>query len=220
MKANTKPRRVNSASRWSAALSLVAMGGLYLALPESLTAGPGWLLLALVAVLLVPTLISFEMRFLRLNEVLGYVIGGLVTVELIWSLFLLVRSLPRHQLAPQALLGSAAALWVANIIVFASWYWRLDAGGPNARDEREVHTAGDFLFPQMTIDHEKCRVHVDGDWAPGYVDYLFLAFNTSTAFSPTDAPVLSRWAKVLMMVQSIISFTTVALLAARAVNIL
>jgi hypothetical protein len=49
---------------------------------------------------------------------------------------------------------------------------------------------------------------------------LFLAFNTSTAFSPTDVPVLSRWAKVLMIVQSVISLATVALLAARAINIL
>ena len=86
---------------------------------------------------------------------------------------------------------------------------------PVARTQRElrgVHTEGAFLFPQMTLD--------DPDWIPGFVDYLFLAFNTSTAFSPTDVPVLSRWAKGMMMVQSIISFTTVALLAARAVNIL
>jgi hypothetical protein len=52
------------------------------------------------------------------------------------------------------------------------------------------------------------------------VDYLFLAFNTSTAFSPTDVPVLSPWAKGMMMVQSTISLSTLALLAARAVNIL
>jgi hypothetical protein len=56
--------------------------------------------------------------------------------------------------------------------------------------------------------------------SPNYVDYLFLAFNTSTAFSPTDAPVLERWAKALMMLQSLISLTVLALLAARAVNIL
>jgi hypothetical protein len=57
-------------------------------------------------------------------------------------------------------------------------------------------------------------------WSPGFIDYLFLAFNTSTAFSPTDVPVLSRWAKVMMIVQSMISLATLALLAARAVNIL
>jgi hypothetical protein len=60
----------------------------------------------------------------------------------------------------------------------------------------------------------------DPTWSPGFIDYLFLAFNTSTAFSPTDSPVLSRWAKVLMMIQSSISLATLALLAARAVNIL
>jgi uncharacterized membrane protein len=57
-------------------------------------------------------------------------------------------------------------------------------------------------------------------WNPGFVDYLFLAFNASTAFSPTDVPVLTRWAKILMMVQSLISLMTLVLLAARAVNIL
>jgi hypothetical protein len=60
----------------------------------------------------------------------------------------------------------------------------------------------------------------EDEWSPGFVDYLFLAFNTSTAFSPTDSSVLSRWAKGLMMIQAIISLTTIALLAARAVNIL
>jgi uncharacterized membrane protein len=58
------------------------------------------------------------------------------------------------------------------------------------------------------------------DWSPNFVDYLFLAFNTSTAFSPTDVPVLARWAKVLMMLQSLLSLLIIALLAARAVNIL
>jgi len=57
-------------------------------------------------------------------------------------------------------------------------------------------------------------------WSPNFVDYLFLAFNTSTAFSPTDTPVLSRWAKVLTMLQCTISLTVVIVLAARAVNIL
>ena len=72
----------------------------------------------------------------------------------------------------------------------------------------------------MTLSDEIKRELGEEHWRPGFVDYLFLAFNTSTAFSPTDSPVLSRWAKVLMMVQALISFTTVALLAARAVNIL
>ncbi len=132
------------------------------------------------------------------------------------------RSLPSRAsaVAHQLLLRSAAALWVTNFLVFASWYWRLDAGGPHARHLRASHTRGDFLFPadDAGSGHADCRSIPD--WSPGFVDYLFLAFNTSTAFSPTDSPVLSRWAKVLMMIQSSISLATLALLAARAVNIL
>lgn len=155
----------------------------------------------------------------QLNRWLGFVITGIVTLDMVWSLALLVASLPAHRLAPTILLRSSAILWASNILVFASWYWRLDAGGPNARDRRAVHGEGSFLFPQMTLDASDPDSPANG-WSPGFVDYLFLAFNTSTAFSPTDVPVLSRWAKLLMMLQSCISLATIALLAARAVNIL
>jgi uncharacterized membrane protein len=72
----------------------------------------------------------------------------------------------------------------------------------------------------MMLDPELKRAMEEDQWRPGFVDYLFLAFNTSTAFSPTDVPVLSRWAKGLMMIQSTISLMTIAILAARAINIL
>jgi hypothetical protein len=72
----------------------------------------------------------------------------------------------------------------------------------------------------MTLAPEIKSAASQEEWSPNFVDYLFLAFNTSTAFSPTDVPVLARWAKVLMMVQSLISLTVIALLAARAVNVL
>jgi hypothetical protein len=216
----TRQTKTEPEPRWPAALALLAVGGLYVALPESLTVGPSWLLLVLVCVLLVPAIISNRVGSAYWNQLTGYVVNGLVTADLIFSLYLLVRSLPRHELAPLVLLGSAAALWGTNILVFALWYWRLDAGGPNAREMRGTHTRGAFLFPQMTISPAQSMVSCDEDWAPEFIDYLFLAYNTSTAFSPTDVPVLSRWAKVLMMVQSTISFATVALLAARAVNIL
>jgi len=109
-------------------------------------------------------------------------------------------------------------LWISNVLVFALWYWRLDAGGPNYRDRREKHTSGAFLFPQITIEPD--GLIVEGNWSPNFVDYLFLAFNTSTALSPADTQALSRWAKLLMMMQSLISLTVIVMLAARAVNIL
>jgi hypothetical protein len=204
---------------WPAALAVLAVGGLHLSLPEPLTFGPSWLLLVVVAVLLVPVLIARLRGSYTLNQRLGYVLLGVVTAAMLWSLYLLVRALPGHQLEPSTLLRSAAALWVTNILVFASWYWRLDAGGPYARHLQGCHTKGDFLFPQMTLG-PGTQVPFNPEWSPGFVDYLFLAFNTSTAFSPTDSPVLSRWAKGLMMIQSSISLATLALLAARAVNIL
>jgi hypothetical protein len=204
---------------WPAALAVLAVGGLYLALPEPLTFGPSWLLLVVVLVLLVPVVIARVRGSFALNQMLGYLLLGVVTAAMLWSLNLLVRSLPKHTLPPLALLRSAAFLWITNILVFASWYWRLDAGGPNVRHLRGSHCKGDFLFPQMTLS-PSTQKPIDPAWSPGFVDYLFLAFNTSTAFSPTDSPVLSRWAKVLMMIQSSISLATLALLAARAVNIL
>jgi hypothetical protein len=206
--------------RWPALLALFAVGGLRLAIPSFLSFGPDWLLLITVSVLVIPTVLARRGGNLRLNEVFGYTLNVVVTADMVWSLGLLIGALPSHNVPPQVLLRSAAALWVTNILVFASWYWRLDAGGPNMRDLREGHTDGAFLFPQMTLNAETREEMGEQYWSPGFVDYLFIAFNTSTAFSPTDCPVLSRWAKVLMMVQSLISFTTVALLAARAVNIL
>jgi hypothetical protein len=201
--------------RWPALVALLAVGMLRFALPDPISAGPDWLLIVVVAVLAIPTVWARKLGFYRLNGILGYVLVSVVTADMIWSLCLLVSALPAHRISPLDLLRASAALWVSNIIVFASWYWRLDAGGPHARDLRSVHTHGAFLFPQMTL-----RNNADRSWSPGFVDYLFLAFNTSTAFSPTDCPVLTRWAKLLMMLQSLISLATIVLLAARAVNIL
>jgi hypothetical protein len=206
--------------RWPAALAVLAVGGIYTALPGSLSVGPRWLLFAVVSVLLAPTIMAHRYGQHRINQVLGHLVAGVMTLFLIWSLVLLVRALPAHTEAPTTLLRSAATLWVTNVLVFASWYWRLDAGGPQERDRFPGHTEGAFLFPQMTMEPAR-TTEADGQpWSPQFIDYLFLAFNTSTALSPTDVPVLSRWAKALCMIQSAISLVIVVILAARAVNIL
>ncbi len=213
-----KPKNVEP--RWPAVVALFAVGGLRLALPAQLSVGPAWLLIAVVGILAVPTILARRSGNHVLNEILGYVLTSIVTLDMAWSLYLLVAALPSRKESPLDLLRSAAALWIANVLVFASWYWRLDAGGPHAREVRGAHNDGAFLFPQMSLSPEARRDMGEADWSPGFIDYLFVAFNTSTAFSPTDCPVLSRWAKSLMMVQALISFATVVLLAARGVNIL
>ncbi len=206
--------------RWPALIAVAAVGGLYLALPAYLTIGPRWLFPAAVVALLVPTVISHRAGKHHINRFLGFTVNVLVTLGMIVSVGLLIAALPAHKESPTALLVSAALLWMTNILVFALWYWRLDAGGPHGRDSRLGHPDGAFLFPQMTMPHEAKVKAGQHTWSPNFVDYLFLAFNTSTAFSPTDVPVLARWGKVLMMLQSIISLTVLVLLAARAVNIL
>ena len=202
--------------RWLAIIALLAVGGIYTALPPSLIIGPRWLLLAIVIVLVVPAVISRRMGHHQLNRVLGYLVSAVITLALVMSLSLLIKALPEKTETASALLLSAAALWLTNILVFALWYWRLDAGGPHQRAHRATHTEGSFLFPQML---EYARPADERNWSPTFIDYLFIAFNTSTAFSPTDTPVLSRWAKVLTMIQASISLLIVVLLAARAVNI-
>jgi hypothetical protein len=201
-------------------VALLAVGALFYALPPALKVGPDWLFIILVAALTAPGVFLPSFRHRTIIRVLGYTAVSIMTLAMIGSLWLLVSRLPQHKESPAELLRAATALWIGNILVFASWYWRLDAGGPYCRDLRESHTDGAFLFPQMTLTPELRKEMEEDEWSPGFVDYLFLAFNTSTAFSPTDVPVLSRWAKGLMMIQAIISLTTIALLAARAVNIL
>jgi hypothetical protein len=206
--------------RWPAIVALLAIGGLFYALPDDLTVGPDWMVMVVVAILVAVSSVARRRGKIALAQTTGYFTSGILTLALVGSLVLLVAGLPSHKERPADLLLAASALWICNLVVFASWYWRLDAGGPHQRDLRESHTDGAFLFPQMTLTKDLRKEMGEDQWRPGFVDYLFLAFNTSTAFSPTDVPVLSRWAKLLMMVQSTISLTTLAVLAARAVNIL
>jgi hypothetical protein len=206
--------------RWPAVVAIIAVGGIHTALPDALTLGPRWLFPTVVSALLIPTVISHHTGRHRLNSIFGFAVDGVLTLGLIISVIFLVGALPARKEAPQELLVSAASLWITNILVFALWYWRLDAGGPHQRDKNTRHTNGAFLFPQMTVNEQALKEADQLDWSPHFIDYLFLAFNTSTAFSPTDAPVLAQWAKVLMMVQSLLSLLIIALLAARAVNIL
>lgn len=213
---NAQPKDVEP--RWPVVVALVAVGGIYMALPEYLIMGPRWLLLGVVSVLSVPALISHHTGKNQLNLVLGYVISGVITSALLISLFFLINALPRHEESASALLRSAVILWLTNIVVFGLWYWRLDAGGPHLRWLREVHTEGSFLFPQMTQylgNDSRTR-----KWTPDFIDYLFIAFNTATAFSPTDTPVLSKWAKILSMLQATISLAIVAVLVSRGIGLL
>src|ERR1700730_1498201 len=183
---------------WPAIIAILADACLYLALPPALSVGPRWLLLAVVVFLLIPIVIAHWRGNMGLTRVLTLVANGVITAAMIASLGVFIECLPKHREASEALLRSAVGLWLTNILVFALWYWRLDGGGPHELARPKGMLSSAFLFPQM-LQREAGKAR--SDWSPEFVDYLFLAFNTSTAFSPTDTAVLSRGAKLAMMAQ-------------------
>jgi hypothetical protein len=198
--------------RWPGLGAVVSVVLLHQLLPQPMAATgyAGWFAVALTGALAVAALL-----FPKWHRRLGFATSTVATAVLSFALYSLVNGLVTGEaVAPKDLLLGALLIWTMNIIVFAAWYWRIDAGGPHARSKHSSYKDGAFLFPQLTLPHQH------GDWRPQFIDYLFLAFNASTAFSPTDSPVLSRWAKLLMMLQSSISLTTLAIVAARAVNVL
>ena len=186
---NKAIKEVRRELRWPASLTIIVICGLYFILPERLTVGPNWLLPALVALLLIPTILFHRIGRQKLNVVFGVTLLTTITLALATSLGFLIVSLPGKHFPPEDLLRAAVALWLGNVLVFASWYWRLDAGGPYARESRGP-TRSAFLFPQMALPESS--KYADPAWRPQFVDYLFLAFNTSTAFSPTDAAYFLR----------------------------
>ncbi len=220
--------------RWPASAAVAAAIVLYISLPKGLTLqtlqdamgiGRGqdwfrWILPALEFALLValtlaePRRRAGEPRWLRYGAV---AIIALVNIANVISLFLLVRVLlhPKDtDLKGQDILLISINVWLTNVIVFGLWYWELDRGGPDDRSHPQ-HRRPDFLFPQMITPH--CTHE---HWTPSFMDYLYVAFTNATAFSPTDTMPLTPWAKALMTVQALASLLTVALVAARAVNIL
>jgi len=206
--------------RGQAVLAVLAIGAIYLALPRNLVLGPIWLLPTLIVILLVPTVLSHRLGRYSLNRTLGMIINGITTLALIGSVILLVRTLPTHRSSPLQLLRSGGLLWLTNVIVFALWYWRLDGGGPTVRHKEKKFGSTSFLFPQMQIPQEERAQFACARWRPRFVDYLFVAFTQSSTFGPTDSPLLARWAKVLAMIQILISLTIVVLLISRAIGVL
>jgi hypothetical protein len=111
------------------------------------------------------------------------------------------------------LLLKAVTVWGTNVIAFGLWYWGFDRGGPVRRLQPNPPPP-DFQFPQM----ENPQLAEPG-WYPHLIDYIYVSFTNSIAFSPTDAMPLTRRAKLLMLSESAISSITILLVAARSVNI-
>jgi hypothetical protein len=133
--------------------------------------------------------------------------NGLLLIALLGSL------ISGHERSGGQLLLKATTIWGTNVIAFGLWYWGIDRGGPVRRLQPDPPPP-DFQFPQM----ENPQLAAPG-WYPELLDYIYISFTNSIAFSPTDAMPLSRRAKLLMLFESAISAITILLVAARAVNI-
>lgn len=216
-------RRTAEEPRLPVAIAVVVAVVLQGFVPHEFAFHPWWLLPGLELVLLVvivlfrQTKIDRQATTLRVLSLSLAVAAGLATA---WSAVQLIDELVRNTdlnsplSHASTLLRVGGGIWLTNVIVFALWYWDLDRGGPAARACGDrTHT--DFLFAEMTAPEFAAK-----DWEPRFVDYLYLSFTNSTAFSPTDTLPLTRWAKLTMMFQSAISLGTVALVVARAVNVL
>jgi uncharacterized membrane protein len=207
--------------RWPASLAVVAVLVLQLIVPTEIAALPRWIMPALGTALLLPLVWTNPFKLQRDEPWLRWVeLVLLAVLVLVNALYLtgLIFYLGSGEANDGMILVKAALLiWVTNVVAFAVWYWEVDRGGPFARapeHEREVERA-DLLFPQMTVDLPGWE-----HWLPGFTDYLFVAFTAATAFSPTDTMPLTARVKVLMTIQSAISLLTIAVIAARAVNVL
>jgi len=204
--------------RWPASIAVVVALALYLSLPAKLVVGPKWIIPSLEAALLAPLTVTTPHRHrdeTGFGRYASLALIALINVANVFSLALLVHFLVAGgKTDGRELVLSSVEIYLTNVIIFGLWYWELDRGGPASR-LRERPPKPDFLFPQMTSPDLAPR-----GWQPGFVDYLYVSLTNATAFSPTDTLPLRQRAKFLMGVQSAASLITVALVAARAVNIL
>ncbi|MGH3343474.1 MAG: hypothetical protein ACRDPK_11470 [Carbonactinosporaceae bacterium] len=208
--------------RWPASLAVLGALGLQLLVPAQLTAGPRWIPPICEAALLVPLVLTNPRHLRKDQPYLRHLALGLVGVLVAVNAAYLVRLvgyLAGGGRGGTVLVHGALLIWVTNVVAFAIGYWEMDRGGPFARMPAHPRPAvpPDLLFPQMVT---RATGWVPEGWLPGFTDYLYVAFTTATAFSPTDTMPLSARAKLLMTTEASVSLLTIAIVAGRAVNVL
>lgn len=207
------------ASRGGAVLIVLTIILLVTVLPRRYHYVPNWFGYTAAALTLLAMILVWLLRspaYRRLERIAEFTGVGVALVANCVNLLVSAYNLVEHPgvLEPVPLFYTSIAIWTGNILIFTLIYWLVDSGGPDARLHGSVPYP-DFVFPAMD-DPER----VPPNWRPEIIDYLFLGFTTSTAFSPTEAMPYTSRAKALVLVQSSISLITVAVVAARTINIL
>jgi hypothetical protein len=218
---HSRTAHLHPPAHWQAIAAVLALGWIFGLVASQLSLHLGVGIAAVLVTVLLAGVVARRRRLMRLGRGLMLMVASLATASLAGGVVLTVGLLVgAHWVlaapataSPAALLGSAGLIWLSNVLVFALWYYEIDAGGPAVRQQGS-YDSRDLVFPQRQLDPPSQL------WAPQFVDYLFLAFNSSTALSPTDTLFLSRRMKLLMMCQALISLTVLAVVASRAVNAL
>ena len=208
--------------RWPATIAVALVIGLQFAEPDQIR--PGWwpAIVGVEVLLLVPLVATNPVSLSRDHPALRWfatvLAGVLLAVNAARLAQLFIAMVDKEDLSAAALIASGVLIWSTNVVATAVVLWEVDRGGPFARDprHRRREKPADLLFPQMTgIPGADPKT-----WRPSFVDYVFVAFTTATAFSPTDTMPLTGRSKILMMIAASVSLATIAIVAARAVNIL
>lgn len=189
-------------------------------LPHHVYAMPRWVsyvvLVVAIAPMIMVTMSTDKAMWLRIEHVAVMLLAGVYAGNTAAELGDMIGIITVHppETRSVSLLTSSFTIWITNVLTFSLLYWQVDAGRPS-RIARGIARRPDWLFPRASAPEL-----ASPDWRPLYIDYLSLAFNTATAFSPTDVLPLARRAKGLMMLESAISLLTLVLVAARAVNVI
>jgi uncharacterized membrane protein len=175
-----------------------------------------WLVLAAPALVLIVMLLASPLAELSPGRVRNVGVGllGLLVCSDAIAVAVLLAALAGSSgasLSAGELFAHGMVVWLNNIITFGLLFWQLDGGGPRLRAERG-RPDPDFQFPQDARPR--------GAWSARLSDYLYVALTNAIAVSPTDTMPLTRRAKGLMALESLISYAIAILVIARAVNVL
>jgi hypothetical protein len=193
---------------------------LRIAQPHRESLGPDWLVPGIEIGMLVALLAADPARLVARGKWLrrtSLTLTLILSAAAVLSTAILIADLIKGGKSTDSagnLLASGAVIYLGNCLIFGLIYWQLDSGGPIARYR------GDRAFPDFAFTQQMSPELAPPGWRPQYVDYLILGLTTSTAFSPTDVLPMTRWAKLTMAIQSLISLMVIGLVIARAVNVL
>ncbi len=193
--------------------------GAQVLLPTHLRLGPSWAVPAVEVALLLVLLVGDPSTLTRRSRLLRPVSIALVTVLVLSTLWVtlqlvgdLIQGGPETNSA-EDVLEAGAVVWASN-----SSRSHCSTGSSTAAARPSVLTRP-RRFPDLAfVQHVNPDLAPPG-WRPRFLDYLYLGLHERHGVQPHRRDAAGRWAKLAMMLQSLISLVILGLVIARAVNV-